>query len=184
MPCEPMATRLSRHTMPRPRRDALPGKALCNTESGRDERAFTTIQAFSPAQVSHGSIPTNYRGAKTIPQGKRRRLRHARAKISLERSERGCFRLCRRRKGSDFCNNLTSRGPRPAPHSREGGNPFGLSKSTWIPAFAGMTGGETRERAHDPRGAHGLTCAHCFHARPRRAFNWSRTCFSEFEQAA
>ncbi len=24
-------------------------------------------------------------------------------------------------------------------HSREGGNPFGLSKSTWLPAFAGMT---------------------------------------------
>jgi hypothetical protein len=26
-------------------------------------------------------------------------------------------------------------------HSRESGNPFGLSKSTWIPAFAGMTSG-------------------------------------------
>ena len=35
-------------------------------------------------------------------------------------------------------------GPRPATHSRESGNPFGCSKSTWIPAFAGMTRGETR----------------------------------------
>ena len=45
------------------------------------------------------------------------------------------------RKGVKIC----SPGPRPVAslglpgHSRVGGNPFGLSKSTWIPAYAGMT---------------------------------------------
>ena len=77
--------------MPRPRRDALPGEALCNTESGRGERVFTTIHAFSSPHVSHGSITTNYRGAETISERKRRHLRHARANNSLERSERETF---------------------------------------------------------------------------------------------